>query len=313
MRQFARSLFTSRFSVLLALAFASLLSGCTQDQLPRNTTVVQNADGSLTVSILPAPGQGGIPQSVLVPANAIPPRLRGLAPRRPAPPAVRPGNGGTATPNPTIPSRPAQPTPPPTVVTNPTKPPVTGGSPTEKARLESDFGVTVGGKDATNSEYLGMLRQAMQLYPSGSFKGLQVYLDEESLQKTGGVGGVWQMQGSRAWITVYQNSLAYIHVAVHELAHHVDLAVNRGQATSDLMSAATVNGTIPATNIPSAYAKYGLEQAQTNPEWTAETISWSLDTRGVPGFQAYNWRPTQPLVDHLGKFVEKSKIIWNAR
>ena len=119
------------------------------------------------------------------------------------------------------------------------------------------------------------------------------------------------MQGGRAWITLYQAGLSYVHVTVHELAHHLDLFVNRGQPTPDLMNAAKVNGTIPQQNIPSAYAKYGLESTRNNPEWAAEVISWSLDRRGVPGFQANAWRPTAPLVDRLGKYVEKGKIVWN--
>lgn len=308
MRQFVRSI----AGMVLVVGVSSLLGGCTADQLPKNTTVVQNADGSVTVTILPPPGRGGAPQTVLVPANAIPPSLRGqLPPKRPAPPATRPGNGGSGGKEPTVPPKPAQPVPPPTTVTNPAKPPAT--TTTEKARLEADFGITIGGKDANNAEYLGMMRQALQLFPAGSFRGLQVVLDEQSLQKTGGVGGTWQMQGGRTWITIYQNSLQYIHIAVHELAHHIDLYVNRGQPTPDLMNAARVNGTIPATNIPSAYAKYGLDNAQHNPEWAAEVISWSLDKRSVPGFSAYNWRPTQPLVDRLGKYVERNKIIWNAK
>lgn len=308
MRQFARSV----SKIALVVGVSGLLVGCTADQLPKNTKVEQNADGSVTVTILPPPGRGGIPQTVLVPANAIPPNLRGqLPPKATAPPATKPGNGGSAGTEPKVPVKPAQPVPPPTTVTNPSKPPAQPT--TEKARLESDYGITIAGKDANNAEYLSMLRQALQLFPAGSFRGLQVYLDEQSLQKTGGVGGTWQMQGNRTWITIYQNSLQYIHIAVHELAHHIDLYVNRGQPTPDLMNAARVNGTIPATNIPSAYAKYGLQSTQNNPEWAAEVISWSLDKRGVPGFQAYNWRPTQTLVDRLGKYVERGKIIWNAK
>ena len=304
----------ARFGLLGALVLAAgmLLSGCSEEQL-KNAKVQQNDDGSVTITVLPAPGENGQAKTVLVPANAIPPSVRArLPPKKPAPPAVKPGNGGNAGKDPSVPSKPLQPTAPPTTVTNPTKP-TTGGSPTEKARLESDFGVTVLGKDASNAEYLNMMRQAMNLYPAGSFRGLQVYLDEESLQKTGGVGGVWQMQGGRTWITIYQNSLTYIHVALHELAHHIDLYVHGARATPALLAAATVNGTVPTQNIPSAYAKYGLQSPDMNAEWGAEVISWSLDRRSVPGFNTNaTWHPTQPVVDTLGKYVEKSKIIWNS-
>lgn len=309
MRKFARS----KFPVALVFAAGLLLSGCSEDQL-KGAKVEQNADGSVTVTILPAPGESGTPKSVLVPANAIPPSLRArLPPKKTRPPATRPGNGGSSGSEPTSPGRSNQP-PVGSTVTNPSQPNTgTGTASSDKSRLEADYGITVLGKDANNSTYLNMMRQALQLYPNGSFKGLQVYLDEQSLQKTGGVGGVWQMQNGRVWITIYQNSLQYIHVAIHELAHHVDLYVNRGTPTTDLLAAAKVNGTVPATNIPSAYAKYGLETTQNNPEWAAEVISWSLDTRSVSGFSTYAWRPTQTLVDRLGKYVEKAKIIWNAR
>lgn len=302
-----------RSGTLVALVFTAglMLSGCSESQL-KGVKVEQNADGSVTVTILPAPGEKGTPRTVLVPANAIPPSLRArLPPKKPAPPTVRPGNGGKPGGEPTVPARPKPPAPPPTTVTNPNKPPVQSGSPTDRNRIEADFGVAILGKDANNPEYLSVLRQSLELYPAGSMRGLQVYLDQQPLSRTGGVGGTWQMQGGRAWITLYQAGLSYVHVTVHELAHHLDLFVNRGQPTPDLMNAARVNGTIPQQNIPSAYAKYGLENPQHNPEWAAEVISWSLDRRGVPGFQANAWRPTQPLVDRLGKYVEKGKIVWN--
>lgn len=304
---------TVRFGILgTLLAAGVILAGCTVDPQTRSRVhATQNGNGTVTLTVLPPPGSNGRPQTVLLPPGVIPPNvLSQLTGGTASLPPVKPGNGGSAGTDPQQPAK-TPPNPPPSSVTNPTKPPATGGSTTEKARLEADTGMTITGKDANNSEYLTMLRTATGFYPAGTFKGLQVILDEESLDKTGGVGGVWQSNGQRARVTVYQAGSAYIHVSIHELAHHLDLWVNDERVTPDLMNAAKVNGTIPANNIPSAYAKYGLQNPQNNAEWGAEVISWSLDTRGVPGFASTpTWHPTSALMKTLGKYVEPSKILF---
>lgn len=288
--------------ICILTAAAIVLAGCTQ--VPDNVQLKRNDDGSVTVTVLPPPGSGKAPQSVKVPKSAIP---KNLLPPLPTP---RPGNGGTAGAEPQVPPKKPPPDPPPTTVTNPRKPVGPTSPSSDRERIQQAYGLTITGKDANNAEYLRMFEYALNLYPAGSMRGLQVTLDQQPLERTGGVGGVWQSNGSRAMITLYQSGEAYVHVAIHELAHHLDLFVNRGRPTPDLMDAARVNGQIPAQNIPSPYAKYGLSNS--TPEWGAEVISWSLDKRGVPGFSATSaWRPTPKLVERLGKYVEPGKIVFN--
>ena len=298
----------------LVLAAGVLLAGCSQSQ--PTVQVQQNSNGSVTVTVLPPPGSNGQPQTVILPPGVVPPQVVNRLNKKPAPPPTppKPGNGGTASPDPKQ-TPPKQPAPPASTVSNPTKPtaPTTTASSntSDKSRIESDFGVSITGKDATNSEYLAMLRAALALYPPGTMNGLQVILDEESLDKTGGVGGVWQEQGTRKWVTIYQAGASYIHVTIHELGHQLDLGDNNGAITDQLISAAKVNGTIPASNIPSAYAKYGLENPDHNPEYGAEVISWSLDSRGVPGFASTpTWSPSHALMAVLGRYVDPAKLLY---
>jgi len=297
----------------LVLAAAMLLAGCGGSQTPQ-VTVQQNANGSLTVTVLPPAGSNGQPQTVLLPPGVVPPtvvnQLTHQQQKAPPPTVSKPGNGGQAGPDPKQ-VVPTTPNPPPTVVQNPAKPAQPTGSATDKTRIESDFGVQITGKDMNNAEYLTMLRGALSLYPAGTMRGLQVVLDEESLDKTGGVGGVWQEDGTHAWVTIYQAGSQYIHVSIHELAHQLDLGDNNGNITTQLISAASVNGQVANQNIASPYAKYGLETAQHQPEFGAETISWSLDARGVTGFQTYaTWHPTSAVIKTLGQYVDPSKIIY---
>jgi hypothetical protein len=144
--------------------------------------------------------------------------------------------------------------------------------------------------------------------------GLQITLDEQSLDVTGGIGGYWtQTDSGQPTITIYQASSAYVHVEIHELAHNLDLTDYGGRITSDLITAATSrSGQVAAENIPSPYALQGLRNKDLQPEYGAEVISWSLDTTDAPGFQDYStWRPTDGLVSVLERYLEHDKIIWN--
>lgn len=285
-----------------ALAASVFLAGCTQ--VPDNVRLKQNEDGSVTVTVLPPPGSNKPTQSVNIPKGAIP---KNLLPPLPRP---KPGNGGQAGAEPQVPPKKPPPDPPPTTVTNPKKPVNPTAPSSDRERIQQSYGIVVAGKDQNNPEYLKMLEYALNLYPAGSMRGLTVTLDQQSLDRTGGVGGVWMMRGGQASIILYQAGETYVHVAVHELAHHLDLAVNRGRPTPDLMDAARVNGQIPAQNIPSPYAKHGIQNS--NPEYGAEVISWSLDKRGVPGFSTYAaWKPTTQLVQRVEKYVDKGKIVFN--
>jgi hypothetical protein len=194
----------------------------------------------------------------------------------------------------------------------PPPPASTGTGAGKRQEIERAHGVRILGKDADNDTYLRNIEFALSRYPAGSMRGLEINIDVQDLRTTGGIGGFWTVRGGQPTLTVYQADDRYVHIAVHELAHHHDLFVNRGRPTPDLIDAAQVNGQVPPENVPSPYGRYGLNTPSKRPEYGAEVISWSLDMNGSPGFQAFpTWRPQRRLVERLEKYLDRDKIVWN--
>jgi len=234
-------------------------------------------------------------------------------------PVARPGTGSSSTTNPSVPAPTPVPNPPPTSVSKPTSSSSSSSSSsglTKRQTIEKDYGVTITGKDAEVDQYLETTAAALSLYPKLAHKGLQITLDIQSLSVTGGIGGFWTLDAGKPKLTVYQATKQYVHIIIHELAHNFDMWTYSKRISPDLLNAATENGQIPEENIPSPYARYGLQNQNSGklPEYGAECLSWSLDTTAIPGFSTYaTWKPRKQLVDRLGKYLESDKIIWNQR
>jgi hypothetical protein len=152
---------------------------------------------------------------------------------------------------------------------------------------------------------------ALSRFPANAHQGLDITLDLQSLDVTGGIGGYWTVRNGKPMLVVYQPGEQYVHIDIHELAHNFDLWTNRGRTTPALLAAGKVAGQVPVENIPSPYARYGLQQSGKEPEWGAEVISWSLDRKGTPGFSTYaTWKPRAELIDQLDNFLESNKLVF---